>query len=246
MKKMSKYTKSDIVIHIVRGVFLAVMAALILFVALNWNKIDVETILAAIPQGKLAAAASIILLYSLKSLSIFFPITILQIVTGYIFPIPIAIFINLLGATAEIIIPFTLSRYTSSSYIQKTIDKKPRIKEIIAALSQNEFFLSFFLRVLGFLPIDIVSMVLGMMKLKHTPYIAGSLLGLMPGIVMTSLIGDSAQDPSSNQFIVSIIVMCAFSLVTTGLYIFFLHRKKRAEESEVRNEVRSTEDVPAE
>lgn len=51
------------------------------------NDITVQTVLSYTPESPFAAAIVILLLYALKSVSFVFPIALLQIAAGHLFPI---------------------------------------------------------------------------------------------------------------------------------------------------------------
>ena len=88
---------------------------------------------------------------------------------------------------------------------------------------ENDFFFSFFVRVIGFLPCDVVSLYLGSAGLPFGPYLAGGLLGMLPGIFTVTLMGASIQDPSSPQFLISAAVTLLLSLGS----MIVAHRARR-------------------
>ena len=79
------------------------------------------------------------------------------------------------------------------------------------------------------LPGDAVSMHLGAIKIPFTKYLFGSLLGIFPGIITSTLIGTSITDPASPMFWVSIILTVAISICSFWFYYFWRRRKKEPE-----------------
>lgn len=78
---------------------LPLIACIILIVPFLASDTDitVQTILNYTPESPFAAAIVILLLYALKSVSLVFPVVVLQIAAGHLFQTPAALLINFLG-----------------------------------------------------------------------------------------------------------------------------------------------------
>jgi uncharacterized membrane protein YdjX (TVP38/TMEM64 family) len=86
------------------------------------------------------------------------------------------------------------------------------------SIVQNPWFYSYFLRVVSVLPGDLVSMLLGSFKLKFTPYILGSLLGIFPGMLAATFMGTAISNPSSPEFIIALVGTVLLSVVSYFVY----------------------------
>lgn len=203
--------------------------AFVLIYLFSGRDVSVEAILHYAPENKWLAAAFLLIIYGIKSLSIFFPIIILHIVGGFLFPPLEAIVVNTLGVIVELTIPYWVGRVSGESSAAKLLEKYPRLAEAVAYQNGNAFFLSFFLRVISCLPGDAVSMHLGAIKIPFTKYLLGSLLGIFPGIITSTLIGTSITDPTSPMFWGSIILTVAISVLSFLFYFFWRRRKKKTE-----------------
>ena len=53
-----------------------------------------------LPENQATAAALVILLYTAKSMTVFFPLLTLYLLSGILFPTPTAVLVNLLGLAA--------------------------------------------------------------------------------------------------------------------------------------------------
>lgn len=102
---------------------------IVLFLA-SGNDITVQTVLSYTPESPFAAAMVILLLYALKSVSFVFPIAVLQIATGHLFQTPVALFINFLGKTITLSIPYWVGRFSGSDMTGSLQRKYPKIKKI--------------------------------------------------------------------------------------------------------------------
>lgn len=236
MREQSKRSSWDIFIRAVQILFIAVILALVVLAIVYRDKISVDMIVNILPDGWIAAAIALVFIYALKSLSIFFPIVVLQIAAGFVFPTPIAIVVGILGAWTEVTVPFLLAKHTSSTAILSMISKKPKIKDIIDYVSQNDFMTSFILRAVGFVSLDIVSMVLGKMNFDYKKFALGSLLGMMPGIIVTAFMGDALADPTSPKFIMSVSIYAGLAILTAAGFISYVVIKNKRQRKQAGEE----------
>jgi len=182
------------------------------------DKITVQTILDYTPDNWLAAILILLLLYALKTITIFFPIIILEVAVGHLFTTIPAIIINMLGITIGYIIAYYVGYFSGSQAVVKLTDKYPALERILKKQSENSFFSCFFLRTLCFLPGDAVSMCLGAVKSPFLMYLLSSTLGSLPSTILASLFGASITEPTSPMFWISIILMGLYSGISLLIY----------------------------
>lgn len=115
---------------------------IILFLASD-NDITVQTVLEYTPESPFAAAMVILLLYALKSVTFVFPIAVLQIATGHLFRMPVALLINFLGRAVTLSIPYWVGRASGSDMIRNLRG------QLISWCHQNTFSLLYTGRCLG-------------------------------------------------------------------------------------------------
>lgn len=191
------------------------------------EELSVEAILHYAPANPVLAAVFLVLLYGVKGLSIFFPITVLYIAGGFLFPTPIALLVNTVGVAVELTVPFWMGWISGEEFSARLIQKYPKLGEIITAQQSSAFSLSFFLRVISCLPADAVSMYLGASKMPFAKYLIGSILGTIPGTITTTLIGASITDPASPMFWISVILTVGISAASFLIYFLWRKSKKR-------------------
>lgn len=179
------------------------------------------------PSSRPLAALFILSLFALKSISVFFPIIVLQILCGFLFSPITALLLSTLGTAIAYSIPFYIGRLTGSNTAEQKIAQNPSLARILAKQHKHEFFLSFFLRAISCLPADIISMYLGALKFRFRRYLLASVLGTFPGLIPATLMGDSIRDPFSPQFIIALSLTILSSLAS--LVIFHFYNKKSDE-----------------
>ena len=74
---------------------------------------------------------------------------------------------------------------------------------------------------LGLLPGDLVSILLGAMGVEYRGYLIGSLLGLLPGMLIQTALGGYADRPASPVFwglCIAMVVVSGFSALWYARY----------------------------
>ena len=72
--------------------------------------ISVQTLLNHTPKNPAAAAAVILMLYIFKSITVFFPLIILEIAAGHLFSPWMALLINFMGVLTILTVPYWIGR----------------------------------------------------------------------------------------------------------------------------------------
>ncbi len=210
-------------IKIITAVLYAVLIGMAIYQARN---LTLDNLILYSPQNKTLAVLFLLGLYALKSISVFFPIILLQIASGFIFPAPIALMVNLIGAVIDFTLPYYIGMFSGAEAAERKISQNKSIKKFIQKQQKHEFFLTFFLRVISCLPSDLVSMYLGMLKFKFTHYMIASMLGALPGIIPATFMGRSITDPMSPEFIISVSITLFCSVASILAYYIYINKSR--------------------
>lgn len=186
--------------------------------------ISVAMILNHTPENNMVAAAIILMLYFFKSVTLFFPLIILEIAAGHLFPLWMAFFINFFGTLIDLTVPYWIGRAAGMDVIQKVVRKYPKFEEIINKQQNNSFFLCFFLREISCLPGDIVTMYFGATQTSFGKNIIGGMLGILPGMILATCMGEGIQNVKSPMFWISAVLTVFLSVISIVLY--YLYRRK--------------------
>ena len=197
---------------------------MILFLA-SGRKITVQAVLSYTPKYPPAAAVIILLLYALKSISFVFPLAVLQIATGHLFPTPAALLINFAGRAVTLSIPYWVGRFSGSELMGHLQKKYPGLEKICAAQEQNPVFISFLLRTFCFLPGDAVSLYLGAAKIPFPYYLTGGILGTILGVTLSTVLGSSITEPDSPAFWLSAFLMTLTAVASFLFYVCSIRKK---------------------
>ena len=213
-----------------------VLSFWILLIALcfvNRDKITVEAIVNFTPESTIVAVITMLVLFALKGVTVVIYGGILYTACGIMFSLPIAIFVNTLGTIIMISVPFAIGKKAGNKIIDIIIQKNSRLEIIRDIPDKNELFLSFFLRIVGLIPADLLGMYFGASGTSFKKYLLGSVVGLFPSIVAFSVMGMSVNDVSSPAFIISVVV--EIGLIILSLTSYLIWRKKKNKTSEDSN-----------
>ena len=190
--------------------------------------VTVEHILEFTPENLWLAALVMIGLFAMKSLSMFFPMMVLIAASGSIFPNYFAaLLVNCIGILVMLTFPYLIGKYAEREFVENMIKKNKNADKLMEFKSDNEFFIAYFMRVINILPCDVVSMFLGSTGFSPLKYYIGSFLGILPGVVTTTLMGSSVDDPASPKFWVSFICEVFFAAASSIAYYIYKKRKKK-------------------
>ena len=154
--------------------------------------------------------------FGLKSVSVVVPLTLLYIAVGSIYPYPVAILINLVGLTITFTIPYIIGRVSGGELIDYIESKYPKVQKLIDYGHDNNLFASYMSRAVIVVPADIMSIVYGALKMPYRPYLLGSLMGLLPEMLVQTYIGGSLSDLTVKSLLVMLLLIgltFAFSIL---------------------------------
>jgi uncharacterized membrane protein YdjX (TVP38/TMEM64 family) len=187
-------------ITILRILPLLLIAVLTVGYFCSGQSLTPDSLLHILPDNLFLAAVLLIVCYALKSLSVFFPITLLYLAACILFAPPAALFVNLLGILACITVPYWIGVLSGSKEAKRLLEKYPKL---VDKTKQGDWFISYFLRIISCLPGDIVSLYLGTIRVFYPKYLLGSVCGMLPGMVAITLMGSSIATPGSPLFLCS-------------------------------------------
>lgn len=224
------------VFKILRFLLLAICILILTVYIIASPEVSVQTLLSHTPQNPVAAAAVLLALYAFKSATAFIPLILLEIVTGHLFSPGTALLINFMGMIITLTVPYWIGKAAGIESIQKLVKKYPRFGSLIGKQQDNAFFLCFFLRIISFLPGDVVTMYLGATRTPFWKNLLAGALGVLPGMILATFMGSSIQEPGSPAFWISTILMLVLAALSVLLY--YAYRRKMKKKT-VANEQRS-------
>lgn len=193
----------------------------------NRDRFSVDGVLQYSPRSPLLAAGFMLLLFALKSLSVFIFSGILFAASGVLFPLPAAVALNVLGAAVMVSLPYWLGRRLGKDAVNRVLEKYPKAEALRQMRTGRELALSFITRAINILPSDILSLYMGATGINYPKYLAGSLLGMLLSLITFPIMGMNITEPTSPWFWASIIIQVLVSAVFIGGYWLYYRKKRR-------------------
>lgn len=210
-----------------RIVVSVVIIAIIIWKFEEFQNIDVRGIVSA--SGSLGIAiASILGIYLLKAIVFVVPASLVYIAVGLALPTFIAIPVNIAGILLEVCVTYLLGMMLGGNIVTNKLKKVKYGDKILALHEKNKLSAIFAIRVLPVFPIDIVSLFLGAVKMKFVPYLLISLAGILPRVILFTILGDGLYDYIPMQKLMVI----AAVLVPVALIVWIIRYALKSKKSE--------------
>lgn len=198
-----------------------ILLALGLLYLHSQNHITAEKLLSWQPENLFLVAVILLCFFAVKSILVFVPIMIPQILVGHLYPRNLAIIINLLGLVIVMAVPYWLGKKRGGGKMETLLQKYPKLQAVLNAQDNNQMAFSFMLRACAVPPVDVVTMYLGASGMPFLTNVIGGTLGCLPGMVLTTFLGASIRDPKSREFWLALILNILWvALSGLGFYLF--------------------------
>lgn len=221
---MNKRTKETLL------ALLRAAVAMTIFVlgVVNYEKlknIDVRALVEA-STGMIAAIGTIFGIYIVKSVLFIIPASLIYISVGMAFAPWQAILINFIGIVIEVSVTYVLGLFLGGDYVNKLLSKSKGGQKILDLEISNRFSVLLGIRVLPVFPIDFVSLFWGAAKCPFIKYFLASIIGIMPRVILFTILGDGIYDYIPIHLIIKIVIFAIPVGVVIYLTRHFLKMKK--------------------
>lgn len=151
------------------------------------------------------------LLFLVRCLIAFYPLSVILVISGVVFNSWGAFFINMGGMALGIAIRYYTGKEMGEGYTLRLLRKYPIFDAILEKNGLSNAVLLFLFRLFPGVPPNSVSQIYGSLQFPFKKYMLISLAGIAPRILTYSFIGKSVTDPLSPSFLAPIIVLLTLS-----------------------------------
>lgn len=212
----------------VRLLMLLLWAGVILFFWFHRDSVSVEGALQITPKSTVLAILVMLALFTLKSLSVVIYSGILYALSGILFPLPLAIGVNLAGTVLMAAMAYGIGHRVGGEAIDRVVHDHRNAALMRRLRTETTLLYTVIIRVINLLPFDLMSAYFGATGTPFVPYLLGTLGGMAVSLVLFPLIGSSVLTPASPRFFISAAVELVI-LLGSALTLWAL-RKKAVEE----------------
>ena len=213
-------------LRIARNVALGLIwIGIIVLLIIHRKELSAEEIARYTPKNPWLAVIVMLTMFALKSLSIVIYSGLLYAANGILFPLPVAIVLNLIGTVIMVSLPYLIGKRTGASAVDEIRAKYPKAEAIHDLRAKNDFLFAFLVR-MARLPSDVASLYMGAVHVEYKKYLLGSLLGMLPHTITYPIIGMSIRDIRSPKFVISLCAELAYILITSAVYTVYRKRNQ--------------------
>lgn len=187
--------------------------------------LSVDSIVAYSPHSVPLAILLMLLLFALKSVSFVLYCGIFYAASGVLFPLPLALAVNVLGTAVMALFPYFLGRALGTEAVDEILQKHPRVRRLRDMREGNDFLFVLLVRA-SRLSFDVVSLFMGAIGVPFKKFLPASVLGMLVPIATYPLIGMSVSDPHSPMFRLSILAEVV--LAAAAVTIWQLYQRRHA------------------
>lgn len=205
--------------------------ALIIWKYDELKSIDIRALVEA-SSGVAAAVSAILGIYLLKSLVFVVPASLIYIAVGLAFPTHWAILINAVGIVIEISATYLFGIIMGGPYVINKLKKVKYGDKILELHGKNRLSAIFVIRVLPIFPIDIVSLFLGAVRMRYLPYLLLSLGGILPRVILFTVLGDGLYDYVPMQKLAAAAAVLLPIALVIWVIRYAMNSKKKEDEIE--------------
>lgn len=221
---MNSKTKATLLALLRAGVAMAIFVLAVV----NYEKlknIDVRALVEG-SSSLLLAVFTLWGVYLVKSVLFIIPASLIYISTGMAFSPLTASLISLVGIVIEVTLTYFLGLFLGGDYVNKLLAKSKGGQKILDMKINDNFPAFLVIRALPVFPIDFVSLFWGASKAKFPRYFLASVIGIMPRVVLFTILGDGIYDYIPIHLIIQIVI-CAIPVgVVIYLVRHFIKMKK--------------------
>jgi len=164
-------------------------------------------------------------IYSLKSIIMVIPGMMLYVIAGIVFPPGWAILITYLCLSLELTIGYMNGKKLGEGKVNERLTKNKRVAKFLENRKGNLPSLCFLSRVLP-IPVDLLSLFFGAVKMPFGVYLFISLLGLSPTMIPYVIAGSSISNPLSAEFLIPFGISFSITIIVFIISNQIIKKKK--------------------
>lgn len=205
--------------------------ALVAVILVNFRtlqNLDVRALIEGIGTLPMRLAA-VLGIYFVKGATLVVPASLVYIAVGMALKPVTAVIINCIGIVVEISVTYVIGLILGGPFVINKLEKTKygkKVNEIYGKYQKGGIFI---IRILG-LPIDFCSLFFGAMRAKFLPYLLMSLAGILPRVIVLTILGDKVYDLIPMKYIVPAVLILILVFMAVWI-IKYLVKSNKSEEN---------------
>lgn len=159
-----------------------------------------------------------------------FPVNVLIVATAAAFGIWPGLLYAAVGAMVSAVLTYWVGRKMGPGVLRKIIG--PRINKVSRSIAKNGILAVTLVRLMPIAPFTLVNLVAGAIRIPFVDYTVGTALGLAPGLLLMTALGDRLlrimTDPSAKDIFGFVLVLICWGLLSFGLQSLIKRWRRRS------------------
>ncbi len=170
------------------------------------------------------AGLAVVGVYSLKAVVFVIPASVLYMAVGMAFDFVPGLIVNAVGLFAELNITYFIGKFLGGEKVENKLHQSKKGEKIITLRDKKTPYL-YVARLLPVFPIDFVSLFFGASNMGYLRYILISFFGVMPRIILITLLGDKIYDLIPVRLMMTVVI---FAILIASIVILIKYIKKKS------------------
>ncbi|MEN6348966.1 MAG: TVP38/TMEM64 family protein [Syntrophomonas sp.] len=141
--------------------------------------------------------------------------SIIAVAGGMVFGMYLGALYTTIGAVLGATVAFYISRLLGRGVVEKLAGGK--VQQFDEAIEKGGFILILILRLIPIIPFNVISYGAGLTRIKFLDYIISTMIGIIPGVLVFTNLGDKALRVKSPEFILAVGILALMVFVSIYL-----------------------------
>lgn len=133
--------------------------------------------------------------------------SIIAIAGGMAFGVYYGTLYTIIGAVVGATVAFYISRLLGRGAVDRFL--KGKFSSFEEGMENRGFLLILVLRLIPIIPFNVISFGAGLSKIRYLDYMLATMIGIIPGVIAYTNLGDKALDVSSPKFFIAVGILAA-------------------------------------
>lgn len=144
------------------------------------------------------------------------PGNILMMSGGFLFGVPMGVALSVIGLFIGSLITFSLARVLGRPFVEKLADPED-LEAADKFFEEKGFYAVLIFRLIPVISLDLVSYGMGLTSMSFKDYVLATIIGMIPGAILYTLLGDVFIDVAPIIFFITTFVLVIAFLLTPFL-----------------------------
>lgn len=141
--------------------------------------------------------------------------SVIAVAGGMAFGMYLGTLYTIIGAVIGATVAFYISRLLGRGSVEKLV--RGKMQKFDEGIEKGGFLLILIMRLIPIIPFNVVSYGAGLTRIKYTDYILSTMIGIIPGVLVFTNLGDKALYVRSPEFLLAVGILALMVIASVFL-----------------------------